>query len=54
MSKVSTYLNFPRNTEDAFNFYKSVFGANLAEAGLDVLEIFRQLKKCLYQKPIKT
>jgi PhnB protein len=26
MAKVSTYLNFNRNTEDAFNFYKSVFG----------------------------
>lgn len=26
MSKVSTYLNFVRNTEDAFKFYKSVFG----------------------------
>lgn len=26
MAKVSIYLNFPRNTEDAFNFYKSVFG----------------------------
>jgi PhnB protein len=26
MSRVSTYLNFPRSTEDAFNFYKSVFG----------------------------
>lgn len=26
MAKVSTYLNFPRNTEDAFNFYQSVFG----------------------------
>lgn len=26
MAQVSTYLNFPRNTEDAFNFYKSVFG----------------------------
>jgi PhnB protein len=25
MSRVSTYLNFPRNTEDAFVFYKSVF-----------------------------
>jgi PhnB protein len=25
MAKVSTYLNFRRNTEDAFNFYKSVF-----------------------------
>jgi PhnB protein len=25
MSRVSTYLNFPRTTEDAFSFYKSVF-----------------------------
>lgn len=26
MSYVSTYLNFNGNTEEAFNFYKSVFG----------------------------
>lgn len=26
MARVSTYLNFPRSTEDAFNFYRSVFG----------------------------
>ncbi len=26
MARVSTYLNFSNNTEDAFNFYKSVFG----------------------------
>jgi len=26
MASVNTYLNFPRNTEEAFNFYKSVFG----------------------------
>ncbi len=26
MAKVSTYLNFPCNTEEAFNFYKSIFG----------------------------
>lgn len=26
MSRVSTYLNFSRNTEEAFTFYKSVFG----------------------------
>lgn len=25
MATVSIYLNFPRNTEEAFNFYKSVF-----------------------------
>lgn len=26
MARVSTYLNFAGNTEQAFNFYKSVFG----------------------------
>lgn len=26
MGKVSTYLNFDRQTEEAFNFYKTVFG----------------------------
>lgn len=26
MASVSTYLNFPRNTEEAFAFYKAVFG----------------------------
>lgn len=26
MATVSTYLNFPNNTEEAFQFYKSVFG----------------------------
>jgi PhnB protein len=28
MAKVSTYLNFPRNTEEAFNFYRTVFGGD--------------------------
>lgn len=28
MATVSTYLNFPRHTEEAFNFYKSVFGGD--------------------------
>ena len=28
MARVSTYLNFPRSTEEAFNFYKSVFGGD--------------------------
>lgn len=26
MPTINPYLNFPGNTEDAFNFYKSVFG----------------------------
>lgn len=30
MSKFNSYLNFPGNTEEAFNFYKSVFGGEFA------------------------
>jgi PhnB protein len=33
MSRVSTYLNFPRQTEEAFNFYKSVFGTEFGGGG---------------------
>ena len=29
MTKVNVYLNFAGNTEEAFNFYKSVFGGEL-------------------------
>jgi PhnB protein len=29
MPRVSTYLNFPRSTERAFTFYRSVFGGDL-------------------------
>ena len=31
MSRVSTYLNFKNNTEEAFSFYKSVFGTEFLE-----------------------
>lgn len=34
MARVSTYLNFPRNTEEAFNFYKSVFGGEFVAPGV--------------------
>ena len=34
MARVSTYLNFPRNTEEAFNFYKSVFGGEFGSGGI--------------------
>lgn len=34
MASVSTYLNFPRNTEEAFTFYKSVFGGEFDGKGL--------------------
>ncbi len=34
MASVSTYLNFPRNTEEAFNFYKTVFGGEFFGNGI--------------------
>ena len=34
MSRVTTYLNFPGNTEEAFNFYKSVFGTEFGGKGI--------------------
>jgi len=30
MARVSTYLNFPRTTEEAFLFYKTVFGTEFS------------------------
>lgn len=34
MARVSTYLNFSNATEEAFNFYKSVFGGEFGGAGI--------------------
>ena len=34
MARTNTYLNFPRNTEEAFNFYKSVFGGEFSGNGI--------------------
>ena len=34
MASVSTYLNFSRNTEEAFNYYKSVFGGEFFGNGI--------------------
>ena len=34
MAKVSTYLNFPRNTEEVFNYYKSIFGGEFCGDGI--------------------
>jgi PhnB protein len=39
MAKVSTYLNFPRCTEEAFNFYKRVFKSEFAGPVLRFSEI---------------
>ena len=30
MIKINPYLNFPGNTEEAFNFYKKIFGGDFA------------------------
>jgi len=34
MAQVSTYLNFPNKTEEAFNFYKSVFKTEFGGNGI--------------------
>ena len=34
MARVSTYLNFTNNTEESFNFYKSVFRAEFTAPGI--------------------
>jgi PhnB protein len=35
MAKTSTYLNFPRNTEKVFNFYKTVFGGEFVDGKIN-------------------
>ena len=34
MAKTSTYLNFPGQTEEVFNFYKSIFGGEFCGGGI--------------------
>ena len=34
MARVNTYLNFPRNTEEAFKFYQSIFGGEFTGGGI--------------------
>jgi PhnB protein len=34
MARVSTYLNFSNCTEEAFNFYKTVFGTEFTQRGI--------------------
>jgi PhnB protein len=34
MARVNTYLNFSRNTEEAFLFYKTVFGGEFSRVGI--------------------
>jgi len=35
MAKTGTYLNFPRNTEEVFNFYKFVFGGEFVDGKIN-------------------
>lgn len=41
MATLNTYLNFNGNTEEAFNFYKSIFGGDFA-----VLQRFKDSPGC--------
>lgn len=34
MARTCTYLNFPRNTEEVFLFYRSVFGTEFVDNGI--------------------
>ncbi len=34
MARTSTYLNFARNTKEAFTFYQSVFGGEFTRGGI--------------------
>lgn len=34
MARTSTYLNFPRHTEEAFQFYQGVFGGDFTGGGI--------------------
>ena len=34
MARTSTYLNFPRNTEEVFNYYKTVFETEFSGEGV--------------------
>lgn len=48
MARVSTYLNFPRNTEAAFDFYRSVFKTDYARP----IARFKDSPPCPGQPPL--
>ncbi len=48
MAKVSTYLNFPGNTEEAFNFYKSIFGGDFVGG----IQRFKDIPPSENNKPV--
>ena len=48
MARVSTYLNFPRATGEAFEFYRTVFGTQFAGPVMR----FRDMPPCEGQPPL--
>lgn len=48
MARVSTYLNFPRKTEEAFMFYKKVFGTEF----VGPINRFGDIPACPDQPPM--
>ncbi len=44
MARTSTYLNFQRNTEEVFDFYKSIFGGEFSGGGMAPMRIFHPEK----------
>jgi PhnB protein len=48
MATTSTYLNFTNNTEDAFNFYRSVFGGEF----IDKIHRFGDIPTSEWMPPI--
>jgi PhnB protein len=49
MARVSTYLNFSRNTEEVFIFYKSVFGGEFEGKGI---QRFKDIPHAVGMPPI--
>lgn len=49
VTRVSTYLNFPRNTEEVFNFYKTVFGTDF----VDGIHRMSEVPQAQGQPPLK-
>jgi PhnB protein len=49
MASVSTYLNFARNTEQAFEFYRSVFGTEFQAPGF---MRYKDMPPCEGQPPL--
>jgi PhnB protein len=49
MARTSTYLNFPNQTEEAFHFYKGIFGSEFTPPGI---MRFRDIPKAEGQAPM--